>query len=227
MSPKSKFPPGSRRALEEAQKPKKRGTAAGKGSGAVLCGAKKRQGGKCTLAAGWGTPHPGTGKCKLHGGSVPNHIKAAAKDEYRKLLGVPMEINPLDALIWCIKIRAGEIQWLSTKMAELDSKDWIEDTMIGKQFHLYARERQHAMNDLARYSQMAISLGIADRAVRLAETYGELLARYTRGLLDDLWPYLNEEGREKALHFARQRLIEMDGGPPADKTAMPKELVAA
>lgn len=35
------------------------------------CGAhKKRGGGICTRPAGWGTQHPGTGRCKLHGGNA-------------------------------------------------------------------------------------------------------------------------------------------------------------
>lgn len=180
------------------------------------CGAKKRTGGLCTLSSGWGTNHPGIGKCKFHGGKAPGHVKAAAKAEYRRLLGTPLEINPLDAILWCIKIRAGEVKWLSDRMHELDEKHWIEDTMVGKQFHLYARERQHAMADLARFSQMAVSLGIAERAVKLAETYGELLARYTKGLLDDLWPHLDAEGRAKAPQVVRRHLLVLDGGvaPP-------------
>lgn len=40
--------------------------------GGPYCGAKKKQGpGTCTQAPGWGTDHPGAGKCKLHGGSSP------------------------------------------------------------------------------------------------------------------------------------------------------------
>ena len=193
-------------------KPKAQGTRAQTQKMGAQCGAKKRSGGKCTLAAGWGTNHSGIGKCKLHGGTLPNHVKAAASEEYRRLLGNPIEINPLDALLWCIKIRAGEIQWLSDRMQELDKAAWIEETLVGKQFHLYARERQHAMADLARFSQMAISLGIAERAVKLAETYGELIANYTQGLLQDLWIYLNEEGRAKAPSLVRSRLILLDGG---------------
>jgi hypothetical protein len=178
----------------------------------TVCGVKKRSGGHCNMAAGWGTPHPGIGKCKFHGGSVPSHVKAAAKEEYRLLLGTPMEINPLDAIIWCIKIRAGEVQWLTDRMHDLDEIHWVEDTMVGKQFHLYARERQHAMADLARYSQMAISLGIAERAVKLAETYGEMLANYTKRILEDLWPHLDAEGRAKAPTIVRNHLIALDGG---------------
>lgn len=33
-----------------------------------LCGAKNRAGGPCGRPAGWGTPHVGEGRCKLHGG---------------------------------------------------------------------------------------------------------------------------------------------------------------
>jgi hypothetical protein len=192
--------------------PNRGGTRAQTAKVGSQCGAKKRGGGKCTLAAGWGTNHLGIGKCKLHGGAMINHVKAAASAEYRKLLGNPIEINPLDAILWCIKIRAGEVKWLSDRMAQLDEKSWIEDTMVGKQFHLYARERQHAMSDLARFSQMAISLGIAERAVKLAETYGELLAQYTQGLLNDFWPHLDEEGRAKAPQFIRSRLLALDSG---------------
>jgi hypothetical protein len=190
----------------------KTGAAAAAKNVGVTCGAKKRHGGKCAMPAGWGTNHYGIGKCKLHGGSTPNQVKAAASEEYRRLLGNPIEINPLDALLWCIKISAGEVQWLTEKMAELDAKDWIEDTIVGKQFHLYAKERRARQADLARYSQMAISLGIAERAVKLAETYGEMLAALIQGILGDL--DLTEGQRAKVPQVVRRHLILMDGGQP-------------
>jgi hypothetical protein len=34
----------------------------------LTCGAKTRGGGSCQQRAGWGTKHPGEGRCKLHGG---------------------------------------------------------------------------------------------------------------------------------------------------------------
>ena len=34
-----------------------------------ICGAKTRKGTPCLRPAGWGTNHPGIGRCKLHGGS--------------------------------------------------------------------------------------------------------------------------------------------------------------
>jgi hypothetical protein len=183
-----------------------------------FCGANKRTGGTCKLAAGFRTSHYGIGKCIHHGGGTISHVKSAATQELRLLLGNPIEINPIDAILRCISIRNGEITWLSEKMGELQEAAWLEDTIMGKQFHVFARERSAAMADLVRYSQIAVNLGIAERAIKLAETYGELLADYTRGLLDDLWEHLDQAGRDKAPQIVRRRLIAIDGGmhPDAD-----------
>lgn len=206
----SRFAPGSRRALEESRKRKPGGTTGQSRKVGVVCGAQKRGGGKCQLAAGWGTPHPGIGACKMHGGSVPNHVKAAAKAEYRLLLGNPIECSPEEALMRCIHIRSGEIQWLTARMGELDKKDWVEDTLVGKQFHIYARERQAAMRDVARFAQMAISMNIEERRVRLAEMYGEMLANLLSAILQELHPHLDKEGRAIAPTIIRRHLMLLD-----------------
>lgn len=182
------------------------------------CGAKKRGGGKCQLAKGYGTNHPGIGNCKFHGGSVPNHVKAAAQEEYRMLLGKPLEINPFDAILWCIRIRAGEVQWLTERMAELQEKAWVEQTIAGKQFHLFARERHAAMNDLARFSNMAVSLGIAERSVRLAEQYGELLYRLFTNFINDPRVPMTKVQKEVCKPVFREHLIAL--------SSQPKELAA-
>lgn len=176
------------------------------------CGAVKRKGrpGHCKLAAGWGTSHPGVGACKHHGGNAPTHVKAAATEEYRRLLGSEMEINPFEGIMWCIKIRAGEVKWLGDRMAELDEKAWVEETLVGKQFHLYARERKDAMRDLTRYCEMALRLGIAERYVRLAETYGQLIAQLIQRILEKL--NLTPEQQKDAPKIVRQELLAIEGG---------------
>lgn len=52
------------------------------------CGAKTRAGTPCQQPAGWGTEHPGEGRCKLHGGaSLRGHLhprfKTGLYAEYR------------------------------------------------------------------------------------------------------------------------------------------------
>ncbi len=47
-----------------------------------ICRAKTRAGTPCKRPAGWGTDHPGTGRCKLHGGKStgpPSNNKNAVK----------------------------------------------------------------------------------------------------------------------------------------------------
>jgi len=67
-----------------------------------FCGARKKQGeGICQRPAGWGTPHPGTGCCKLHGGSVPNAVTAALNEQAARELArldAPPVANPLEEL---------------------------------------------------------------------------------------------------------------------------------
>jgi hypothetical protein len=173
------------------------------------CGAKKKDGTKCRNQAGLGTSHLGTGTCKFHGGNLSQQLKLAAKRE-AKLLGSPIELNPLEAIIWCIRITAGEVKWYSDKIEELEQEDWIEQTLVGKQLHLFARERQSAQDRLVRYSQIAISLGLAERAIRMAEMYGDAIARLLDGVLKDL--QLSPVQKKMAPGVVRKHLMLLQGG---------------
>ena len=188
--------------------------------GGVICGAKKRAGGACSLAAGWGTLHPGLGKCKFHGGSTPSHIKAAANPELSILLGQEIEIDPVNALLWCIRLTAGEVKFWTLKIYDLNQTEWVESTMIGKQLHLYGRQRQESVDRLARYSQMAMATGLAERAIRLAEAYGDMLAVLIQSILTDLYAteglpnHWRSELEKRAAQVVPRRLLELETGPP-------------
>jgi hypothetical protein len=177
----------------------------------ALCGAKKREGGTCGHPAGWGTEHVGFGACRVHGGSVPSHLASAAKKK-AILMGAPKEINPLDALIWCIKLTAGEVEFCTQQLEILKQEEWLEHTLVGKQIHVWARERQKAVDRLAKFSKDALALGIAERAVRLAEQYGNSIARYTKGLLDDL--QLTPDQQKLAPVIVRKHLALLEGNAP-------------
>lgn len=188
-----------------------------------LCGAKKRDGSKCTQPAGWGTTHAGLGTCRYHGGCAPSSRKAAAKQQ-AILMGAPVDINPLDGLIWCIKLTAGEVEFCTQQLEILKEEEWLEHTIIGKQLHVWAKERQKAVDRLAKFCKDALALGIAERAVRLAEQYGASLAKYTKGLLDDL--ELTPEQQKKAPLIVRKHLALLEGGAPISdedrKTPLPE-----
>lgn len=178
------------------------------------CGAKTFGTGKpCGNKAGARTSHQGFGRCWLHGGTSPMHNMPHTKND-AILMGAPKDINPLDALLWCIKITAGEVDFCSAQIATLKKDEWTEKTIVGTQINMWAKERQKSMDRLARYSKDALALGLAERAVRLAEQYGNMIARYTNGIISDLTPFLSPLGISEAPKIIRKHLVLLDGGAP-------------
>ena len=98
-----------------------------------LCGGRKRQtDGTCTRPAGWGTPHPGIGTCKLHGGSTPNSVTHAHRitaqrtiDAYINAYGQPRHIDPAEGLIEEYWRSAGIVAALETRVAEIPAGDLV------------------------------------------------------------------------------------------------------
>lgn len=176
--------------------------------GGAICGAKKKSGDVCVLAAGWGTPHPGMGKCKWHGGLNPAQIKNAMSKEMEQLLGFQMEIEPFEALLWCIKITAGEVHWLSLQLSTVSRTEWIEEGMQGKRLNVWARQRAEAIDRLAKFAKWAIDAGLQERRVQLAEMYGEALGRLLKGILDDL--HLDRQQREDSPAIVRKHLALLE-----------------
>jgi hypothetical protein len=195
------------------------------------CGAKKRTqdetGGAniyCMKKAGWGTDHKGMGSCKYHGGATASHRASAERRRQIEFMGRPKDISPLDAIIWAIKITAGEVEWLGTQIAEVKKTDWIEFTIQGQQLSVFQRARADAMDRLVKYSKDAIALGLAERAVRMAEQFGATIARLLEGIYGDMRPYLSDEGVSVWPLSVRKHLILLEGGSPvkeADRRALP------
>lgn len=92
------------------------------------CGGKKRQGeGLCTRPAGWGTDHPGAGRCKLHGGCAPSGAKAGRDElverEARKLmdkleLASALSGRPVDNPLTELALLAGRARALMETLEE-------------------------------------------------------------------------------------------------------------
>ncbi len=194
------------------------------------CGADKRSGeGTCTRGAGWGTDHPGLGHCKLHGGSTPNGIMFAAQMEVA-VMGAPIDIEPHEALLTCVRIAAGEVAY-STRMIEglkhdeavgrlMESSEktystdsgevtYFEDRDKGPELHIWIRVRQKCVGELAKYSKMAIDAGVEERRVALAERWGDQLALVLQGILNDL--RLTPAQRKSAPEIVRNNLAVLEG----------------
>jgi hypothetical protein len=190
-----------------------------------ICGARRRDGKECKQVAGWGTNHIGIGPCKFHAGNLSSVRKNAIVVEAQQFMGAPKDINPLDAIMWCIRISAGEVEWLSTEIAKVPMEEWIEHAYIGKQLNVLQRARADAQDRLVRYSRDAIQLGLAERAVRLAENFGMMIARLLENIAVEL--KLSRAQKELWPGIVRRQLILLEGGmPPERRELIEGEIIA-
>ena len=208
------------------------------------CGAKTKAGGKCARPSGWGTTHPGAGNCKLHGGASPNgelHGNLELARREAAVMGQPLPVDPGDALLQCIQIAAGEVQYASLRIAELDDdqavveqrqvktrplsegKDGEDPTITVEEvttsttaeLHIWIRVRQQAMDRLVNYSSVAIKAGLEERRVKIAEQTGQLIAQAVRGILEDL----GVANHPDAPAVVRRRLTLVAGGADGARAA--------
>jgi hypothetical protein len=165
------------------------------------CNARKRNGeGYCGRPAGWGTDHLGVGRCKMHGGNMPNHRKQA-QTELAKLgveaFGLPINIDPHDALMEELHRTAGIIAFYELQIQSLQEVSDLHgptgtsgsDIESGLEHHpseapniwvkLHKEERQH----FVKVAESCIKAGIDERRVQIAEQQGVLIATAIRNIL--------------------------------------------
>lgn len=186
--------------------------------GGRVCGAHKTNGTRraksnpkphCQKPPGHGVPDVTTGRCSLHGGAAPQAIDAHQRRMEAKaavdavtVFGLPVDIEPQDALLLELSRSAGHCAWLQQLIASFEDKSELkqltkdsEDRMWEKPsvwVELYERERRH-FTDVAKACVVA---GLMERRVRLEEMQMELLAQAMRGAMND--PALGLTGEQRA-----------------------------
>lgn len=170
------------------------------------CG-RPSQTGTCQQYAGAGTPHLGYGPCRWHGGALPNVIKhwqvSMAQEECTRL-GVPVEVDPNEALLGALYEAEGHAMWLRGKVEELLDDDpetaGTSPELYGKIVsaskdgnYATGRAEPHVLwvmwtQERDRAAQLAaacIKAGIAERQVRIAEQQADMLVSVIKAVLDD------------------------------------------
>jgi hypothetical protein len=141
-----------------------------------LCGAKKKNGDACRAFAGQGTRHPGTGRCKFHGGNTPSHDKRAVKQDLKRrmvTLGEPIkDITAVGALLSELYASTGHVAWLRQQIADMSTDDLgtVEGVAI---VHLYDGERDRK----TRIAKLCTEAGVDEAAVRVAEAQVSILGQ--------------------------------------------------
>ncbi|HEX4483526.1 MAG TPA: hypothetical protein VH081_07030 [Solirubrobacteraceae bacterium] len=168
----------------------------------AMCGAKKKNGDLCRAFAGQGTKHPGSGRCKFHGGSVPNHDKRAvtlAAKQRMITLGEPVQdVSAIGALLSELYASVGHVAWLRGQIADMSTDDLgtVEGQVIVR---LYDTERDRKTH----IAEMCMKAGVEEAQVRVMEAQVGLLgaalskAADTAGLSKPMRQRLGQALREE------------------------------
>lgn len=128
--------------------------------------------------------------------------------------GARLDVNPYTVLLEEVQWRAGHVEWLRSKIQELESADQL----FGPNRHgelvpvplVQRYDKERFMLDRA--VKLAIDAGIAERYVRLAELHGQVLHQVLQVALNDPLVELTQEQRvgvvdamKRALAGAGQR----------------------
>jgi len=157
------------------------------GRPAVTCAARTRSGGECGRSAGWGTDHRGIGRCRLHGGCTPSHVRGAKLERIEvemariaERYGVGRDVNVLDALLELLHAQAGIVDFWDSKVRALD--DLSERGLGGStDVHHYVRAAERARRDYARTAADCARLGIEARRDALSKRQGEMIVEVIAG----------------------------------------------
>lgn len=126
--------------------------------------------------------------------------------------GLPIDIAPDEALLQEVHRTAGHVAWLASLVGEGNKDDLTQWAVVGQGeeattfrrpslwIELYQTERKH----LVSVCKAAISAGIEERRVQLAEKQGELIGELLRVAIEAA--QLTPGQREAAYAAVRSRL---------------------
>ena len=168
----------------------------------------------------------------------PAQVKAAEVVQLASrragVMGVPLDINPHDAILECIRITAGEVAYASERISELKADEAVgyielttrrplkeekgaEDPSVeveevrqeSPQLHIWIKVRQAAMDRLVNYSAVAIKAGIEERQIRLVERIGEQLSSVFERVISAIEDLTEAQRAQALVAYAEQlRLLE-------------------
>lgn len=157
------------------------------------CDAKTRGGGHCRKEAGWGTDHLGHGQCRIHGGLLPmNSLHSQVVLARRDLVGwaraVP--INPTDAILQCIYISAGMVQYATSQIAALSEAELVSPVVV-------TTERPYKLGGGA---EIEFGEDDADEAIRLAPRAIETV---TTSPQLHVWIRVRDEAMDRLVRYSK------------------------
>lgn len=149
------------------------------------CGGQKRNGDPCLREAGWGTDHPGTGKCKHHGGATSSGSTAAARAEAESM-ATPIPVTPGQAIQAVLNVAAGQFAYATAMVGGLSEEQMFEEAIGGAVPNRWVRLQLSIMDRLKQYSRAAADMGVQERQMQLAEQQTAMMGELLNRVMDRL-----------------------------------------
>jgi hypothetical protein len=171
------------------------------------CGGKllKREG-TCTRPAGWGTTHPGSGRCKLHGGCAPSSNVAGAQAQAREAV-IRLGFEPVADPIAQLASVAGELVAVKDalrghveRLTEIRTLSAEGTEQVRAELSAY----QQALRDTVSVLKVMAALNIGERMAKVSEAQLDLMKAALRYALEDAGLGLEEQ--DKATHVFTRHL---------------------
>lgn len=166
---------------------------------AAYCGApltKRRDGSTCRRRPGWGTDHPGVGRCRYHLGNTPNHRRSAAKILARREAAAGARIgllpdealalaDPAEQLLRALTMAAADMHYWARRVAELEAEGaeltgetvHLTGTGTGEaKRHIYVQLYEDAQHRTATIAAMCLRAKVAEERTRIARELSSVLA---------------------------------------------------
>jgi len=179
-----------------------------------------RRGDLCGRTAGAGTEHAGVGRCWQHGGNTEAGRREGAWIVAHGFARA-LDVTPWEALLTAVKIAAGRVAWIESKLATVAEDRQLEppnnDSLAepgrdsdhqGTNVNYWVKQAEVWHERLARVSKLAIDAGVAERLVRQLELEAELMLRATSLTFDELG--LDDDTRQRALGIMSRNLLALE-----------------
>lgn len=175
--------------------------------GSARCGAIKGDKQPCRNPAGYGTTHPGYGRCKWHFGNTPSHRRLGARSLIRAEAYAICEARGVDPeTISPEAVFREELARSYAIVAYLEEHSTPESLMWPDWQAVMLLERRHLL-EVAKQMVMA---GIAEREQRVLEEQAKALGGALRSILNQL--ELTPEQMRKAPIITAQVFGQLEAG---------------
>lgn len=182
--------------------------------GKPICGATKRNGNACHMAAGQGTDHPGFGTCKFHAGAMPANKSMAARQEVaayvqeKKLLGeIAPDADPDLVMMEEVARSQRAVEYFDGVVKEMTEDENVDPA--GARFQKVVWHWNEQRRLLANVSRLVVQAGIAKRSIEIQEMQASAVLAAILGVISSPELGIDPEKQDLSKRMIAQKLREL------------------